>query len=77
MALEPSQVRKEAALRDAHQVPLLTDDALVQSDVGTRTVRCRHFLLRQLWSLEQVGGGIGGGAQGFQKRHQLLLLKFA
>jgi hypothetical protein len=31
MALEPSQVRKEAALRDAHQVPLLTDDALVHT----------------------------------------------
>jgi hypothetical protein len=28
MALESGQVWKEAALRDAHQVPLLTDDAL-------------------------------------------------
>ena len=30
MALESGQVRKEAALRDAHQVPLLTDDALFE-----------------------------------------------
>jgi hypothetical protein len=54
MALEPSQVRKEAALRDAHQVPLLTDDALLY--------RCGNFRVSSKFA----------GAQGLQKRRQLL-----
>jgi hypothetical protein len=41
MALEPGQGRKTAALRDAHQVPLLTGSALfcLEFASGIRTVK--------------------------------------
>ena len=48
MALESGQVRKEAALRDAHQVPLLTGGALKTKQEGEPSVRPLLFLTLRL-----------------------------
>ena len=56
VALEPGQVRKEAALRDDHQVPLLTDGAL--SLLYTLEKR---FLVSRVLNLITWGGRLGHG----------------
>ena len=55
VALEPGQGRKTAALRDAHQVPLLTGGALFVSSIHARVAGPEQIWLEGSWIQNRSG----------------------